>query len=298
MFRRQWWLWPRLGLHGISGKYLQVLGWVYTLHGLWPNISFLWHCGEDISVRCAEQTTACQSLDMLGAHLGSGGRMTIVVPGRQDWDPQSFPTIVQIFMKYLWRQCRPGNLCTHGQVMSSPDQMNHPNLANGILEFKVCHGTCYMHQMNQPNLPKIWHQLKFENYLREHVTRIMTASLQASISALRTARTGFPIWWSVLEPFFIIFLSLDWNPSLIKIFPDDYLWANIFPDTYLFQNLVPYARFPQQHWEPGDQISSSWPNILIIIMTKTGSYESDQLRACREIFELSKCDNNSLNVWQ
>ena len=51
--------------------------------------------------------------------------------------------------------------------------------------------------------------------------------------------------------------------GLKSIFDKNISWwlslINIFPETYLFQNMVPHARFPKQHWEPGDQISSSWP---------------------------------------
>ena len=57
--------------------------YIYRLK-CFETLVFLRHCGEYISVRCAEQTTACQSLDMLRAHLDSGGRMMTVVPGRQD----------------------------------------------------------------------------------------------------------------------------------------------------------------------------------------------------------------------
>ena len=181
-------------------------------------------------------------------------------------------TFAQITIKYFWRQCRPGNLCTHGQVQATIDPMNQLYLA------KVYS----------------WVQIKFFwiFFYRERVTRIMTVSLQASISAWKTALKGlfkcticgstllkgwrllsFPLylinsfpeiylWWV----YFLKFISeryISWNLSLIKTLPEWNLsLIDIFSRIDLFQSLVPNARLPKQHWKLGDKTLPSWSNII------------------------------------
>ena len=53
-------------------------------------------------------------------------------------------TFVQIMIKLFWRQCRPGNLCSHGQVEPLFAEPVNRNLTLGHLwHWKIPQGTCH-----------------------------------------------------------------------------------------------------------------------------------------------------------